>query len=108
MQPPRLPETDLCSLITCSSRGNRLALLKGRLAMTSFAHILVDEPRPRVRRITLNRPEKRNALNNLLRKEIFEALEAADRDPAVSIMILRGAGTSFSSGYDLAANNAVD
>ena len=46
-----------------------------------YQHILVDEPRPRVRRITLNRPEKRNALNNLLRAEIFDALEAADRDP---------------------------
>ena len=47
----------------------------------SWQHILVDEPRPRVRRITLNRPEKRNALNNRLRGEIFEALEQADRDP---------------------------
>ena len=53
----------------------------------SYEYILVDDPRPRVRRITLNRPEKRNALNNLLRAEIFEALEAADRDPDVSISI---------------------
>ena len=45
-----------------------------------YQHILVDEPRPRVRRITLNRPEKRNALNNRLRGEMFEVLEAADRD----------------------------
>ena len=66
----------------------------------TYTHILVDEPRPRIRRITLNRPEKRNALNNLLRKEIFEALEAADRDPDISVMIVRGAGSSFSSGYD--------
>jgi len=76
--------------------------------MTSLTHILVDEPRPRVRRITLNRPEKRNALNNLLRKEIFATLEEADRDPAISVMVIRGAGTSFSSGYDLSANNAVE
>ena len=46
----------------------------------SHHHIIVDDPRPRVRRITLNRPEKRNALNNRLRGEIFETLEAADRD----------------------------
>ena len=32
--------------------------------MTEFAHILVDDPLPKVRRITLNRPEKRSALNN--------------------------------------------
>ena len=46
-----------------------------------YEHILVDDPRPRVRRITLNRPEKRNALNNRLRAEVFEVLEQADRDP---------------------------
>ena len=45
-----------------------------------YEHILVDDPRPRVRRITLNRPEKRNALNNRLRAEVFEVLQQADRD----------------------------
>ena len=47
----------------------------------TYTHILVDDPRPRIRRITLNRPDKRNALSNALRGEMFEALEAADRDP---------------------------
>ena len=51
-----------------------------------YEHILVDDPRPRVRRITLNRPEKRNALNNRLREEVFEVLQQADRDPDVSII----------------------
>ena len=69
------------------------------------AHILIDDPLPRVRRITLNRPEKRNALSNLLRKEILEALQAADRDPEISVMIVRGAGPCFSAGYDLSADN---
>ena len=55
-------------------------------------HIVIDDPRPRVRRITLNRPEKRNALNNRLRAEIFETLEAADRDGDISITNIRGAG----------------
>ena len=73
-----------------------------------YQHILVDEPRPRVRRITLNRPEKRNALNNRLRGEIFEVLEAADRDGDISISILRGAGPCFSAGYDLSSDNSVD
>ena len=49
----------------------------------SYQHIIVDDPRPRVRRITLNRPEKRNALNNRLSSEIFDVLEQADRDPEV-------------------------
>jgi enoyl-CoA hydratase len=73
-----------------------------------YQHILVDDPRPRVRRITLNRPEKRNALNNRLRAEIFEVLETADRDSEISITILRGAGPCFSAGYDLSSDNSVD
>lgn len=63
--------------------------------------VLVDEPASTVRRLTLNRPEKRNALSNRLRGELFEALHAGDRDPGVHVMIIRGAGTCFSAGYDL-------
>jgi len=66
--------------------------------------LLIDDPRPGVRRLTMNRPEKRNALNNELRGAIFEALHAADRDPAVRVSVLRGAGKSFSAGYDLASD----
>lgn len=64
--------------------------------------LLTDDPAPHVRRITLNRPAKRNALSNALRAEIFQALEDGDRDPEVRVMILRGAGPCFSAGYDLA------
>jgi enoyl-CoA hydratase len=75
-------------------------------AMTPSSLLLVDEPRPGVRRLTLNRPEKRNALSNELRGAILAALQAADADAAVKVSILRGAGPCFSSGYDLSANNA--
>ena len=57
--------------------------------------------------ITLNRPEKRNALNNALRTAIFAALERADTDPDVRVTIVRGAGPAFCSGYDLSSNNAL-
>jgi len=63
--------------------------------------ILIDDPAPFVRRLTLNRPDKRNALSNALRGELFEALEAADRDGEVRVTVLRGAGACFSAGYDL-------
>lgn len=63
--------------------------------------IEVDDPRPMVRRITLNRPDKRNAMHNALRTELFAALEDNDRDPEVRVTILRGAGKCFSAGYDL-------
>jgi enoyl-CoA hydratase len=75
--------------------------------MASYEFILIDDPAPAVRRITLNRPEKRNALNNGLRGEILAALEEADRDPEIAVSILRGAGKCFSAGYDLAGNNGV-
>src|SRR5579864_7676962 len=63
--------------------------------------VLIDDPAPFVRRLTLNRPDKRNALSNPLRGELFEALEAADRDADVRVTVLRGAGSCFSAGYDL-------
>jgi enoyl-CoA hydratase/carnithine racemase len=63
--------------------------------------IVVDEAAPGVRRITLNRPDKRNAINNGMRAELFAALEAADTDDAVHVTVIRGAGPCFSSGYDL-------
>jgi enoyl-CoA hydratase len=63
--------------------------------------VLIDTPRPGVRRLTLNRPEKRNALSNDLRRALFAALEAADNDAEVRVVVLRGAGSCFSAGYDL-------
>ncbi|MGH7374053.1 MAG: hypothetical protein ACREJY_07485 [Candidatus Rokuibacteriota bacterium] len=47
--------------------------------------LLLDDPLPGVRRLTLNRPEKRNALNNELRGAILTALKAADADAAVKV-----------------------
>jgi enoyl-CoA hydratase len=71
----------------------------------SEALVLVDEPAPHVRRLTLNRPEKRNALSNRLRGELVAALQAADQDDEVRVSIIRGAGTCFSAGYDLGGGN---
>jgi enoyl-CoA hydratase len=68
--------------------------------------LIVDDPRPRVRRLTLNRPDKRNALNDALRGALFEALRDADSDPSVSVVVIRGAGSCFSAGYDLGSPNS--
>ena len=67
--------------------------------------VLVDDPAPGVRRVTLNRPEKRNALNHILRGQLIAALHAADDDPEVKVTIVRGAGTCFSAGYELGGGN---
>ena len=55
----------------------------------------------RVLRLVLNRPEKRNALNGALCRELVEAIEQGDRDAGVGAILLGGAGTSFCSGMDL-------
>lgn len=64
--------------------------------------VLVDDPRPYVRRLTLNRPNKRNALSNGLRTQLFDALREADRSAEIRALVIRGAGPSWSAGYDLA------
>jgi enoyl-CoA hydratase len=67
--------------------------------------VLIDEPAPHVRRITLNRPDKRNALNHALRGGILNALREGDADGEVRVQIVRGAGKCFSAGYDLGRGN---
>ncbi len=76
--------------------------------MTDYQFILVDSPSEGVSRITLNRPDSRNALNNQLRGEIFSQLEANDLDDSVRVTIIRGAGQAFCAGYDLKGNNNED
>ncbi|MGA0367500.1 MAG: enoyl-CoA hydratase/isomerase family protein, partial [Ilumatobacteraceae bacterium] len=68
--------------------------------------LIVDDPAPKVRRLTLNRPEKRNALNDALRGALFDELRRGDKDAGVSVMIIRGAGPCFSAGYDLGSPNS--
>jgi enoyl-CoA hydratase len=67
--------------------------------------VLVDDPAPHIRRITLNRPEKRNALNHRLRGQLIAELQRADTDDDVRVTIVRGAGTCFSAGYELGGGN---
>lgn len=53
--------------------------------------------------ITLNRPEKRNALNDALISDLKTSLRAADVNEAVRVVVIAGAGADFCSGADLAA-----
>ena len=71
-------------------------------------HILVDSPLAGVSRITLNRPESRNALNNTLRGEIYGTLEANDNDDSIRVTIIRGAGKAFCAGYDLKSDTSAE
>lgn len=57
--------------------------------------------------ITLNRPRQRNAQNRGLLVELDEAFLAAEADDLVRVVVLRGAGASFSAGHDLGSADAV-
>jgi 2-(1,2-epoxy-1,2-dihydrophenyl)acetyl-CoA isomerase len=52
--------------------------------------------------VTLNRPDVLNALNDALTTELGEALKNAEKNPAVRVIVITGAGRAFSSGQDLA------
>ena len=56
----------------------------------------------RIARITLNRPEKRNAMSGELLREVHDALMEADDLNEVSVVVIDGEGKDFCSGYDLA------
>ena len=63
--------------------------------------LLTLERDPPLATITLNRPDKRNALSHALRLELASALEELDVDDSVSVAILTGAGPVFCAGFDL-------
>jgi enoyl-CoA hydratase/carnithine racemase len=62
---------------------------------------LLIENRGAVRILTMNRPEKRNALNSELTQGLLDALRAADADESVGAVVLTGAGPGFCAGADL-------
>jgi methylglutaconyl-CoA hydratase len=63
--------------------------------------LLVEKQTPQITTLTLNRPERRNALTVELMGEITSACAAAEADPQQRILILRGAGKAFCTGLDL-------
>jgi methylglutaconyl-CoA hydratase len=63
--------------------------------------VLVEKQTPQITLLTLNRPERRNALTIELMSELAAAVENAGADPTQRILILRGAGKAFCTGLDL-------
>ena len=62
---------------------------------------IIYEKGDKVATITLNMPEKRNALNKLISEELFESLILSEDDPDVRAIILTASGNVFCSGGDL-------
>jgi len=70
----------------------------------TYKCLLYDEQEG-IATLTLNRPERLNALGDTLRQDLHEALRRASDDPAIRVMILTGAGRGFCSGGDVKAMN---
>lgn len=75
---------------------------------TPSEHILYEMAAPRVARILLNRPERRNAQNTRLLYELNAAFDRAAQDNDVHVIILAANGPHFSSGHDLDEIGAGD
>jgi enoyl-CoA hydratase len=66
-----------------------------------MACIEIDEPRAGVRLLTLNRPDRLNAMTAELVEELHQALDAAGRDRTCRVLVVTGAGRGFCAGLDL-------
>jgi 2-(1,2-epoxy-1,2-dihydrophenyl)acetyl-CoA isomerase len=67
---------------------------------TDFQHLLVEQDGA-VLTITMNRPEKLNAFNDLMLQEMIEIVEGAAQDVTIRCVVITGAGRAFGSGQDL-------
>ena len=77
--------------------GKRMASVHADRVFSTL-HIAVTG---RIATITLNRPERLNAINDEMPGEIRQAVERANADDRVHVIVLRGAGDAFCAGYDL-------
>ncbi len=73
----------------------------------AYETIIYDKPEEGIARITLNRPQARNALSLQLIDEVYAAAEEAAKDDSVAVLVYRGAGQSFCAGRDFKERAAV-
>src|SRR5262249_22704219 len=69
---------------------------------------LLYDVRDRIATLTLNRPERLNALGDSLREELYEAVTKSAADPDVGVMVITGAGRGFCSGGDVKSMSERD
>jgi enoyl-CoA hydratase len=74
----------------------------------STGAVIVERPRPQVLQLTLNRPDRRNAMNVDLLAGLYDAFDAARDDREARVIVLTGAGPGFCAGLDLAEGVALD
>ena len=69
---------------------------------------VIFDVQDRLATITLNRPEKLNAISRQLQDDLLAAIDEAEGNPAVHAVLIRGAGRAFSVGYDLTGGDSND
>jgi enoyl-CoA hydratase len=70
----------------------------------SYETLLVEQ-HDRVVRVTLNRPDRRNAISRAMRAELVDVVESCGQDASAHVVIIRGSGKSFCAGYDLSGGD---
>jgi enoyl-CoA hydratase len=76
--------------------------------MTSATEVLLVEVADRVATLTMNRPERRNALDAALRRRLRDAVRETEADPDIDVVILTGADPAFCAGLDLTEFTSPD
>jgi enoyl-CoA hydratase/carnithine racemase len=71
------------------------------VSVSAFETIIYDKDERGIVRLTLNRPDVLNAVNLRMRDEFWDALHAFRDDPDARVLVIRGAGRSFSAGADI-------
>ena len=69
--------------------------------MANYETVIYEKVEDKIFRLTLNRPEKLNALSQKLLKELDSVMDEYESNADASVLIIRGAGRAFSAGYDL-------
>ena len=72
--------------------------------MPTFSHVLLEkDTSEHIAWLTINRPQRRNAIDDLTTRELAEAIEDIEADDEIRVAVLTGAGEAFCAGGDLQA-----
>ena len=72
--------------------------------MPGYQHVILEkDPDEGIARLIMNRPDRRNAFNDLMQDEMGEAVEEVESDDSIRVLIITGAGQAFCAGGDTAA-----
>jgi enoyl-CoA hydratase len=84
-----------------NAESRRERRIKEEITMANYETLIYEKAEDKIFRLTLNRPEKLNAMSQKLLKELDRVLEEFEADSSATVLIIRGAGRAFCAGYDL-------